>query len=74
LDNAPYNHSNTTALYSSVDGEFSTDPVFPFTFEKLIIGYTVEVGTTDSIESKTFERHVSPRNNPPEPIWQYMWR
>ena len=72
LDNAPYNHPNATALYSSVGGVFLSESVFPFTFEKLIIKFTIEVGTIDSIESKTFEYHVSPMNNPPVPIWQYM--
>ena len=74
LSSAPYYHSNKTATASEVGGEFLTDPVFPFTFEKLIIGCTIEVETFDSIESKTFECNLSPRNNPPEPIWQYMYR
>ncbi|MDR2575298.1 MAG: hypothetical protein LBC52_02525 [Treponema sp.] len=57
-------------LYMSTSG-FNTGSVFPFSFEKLVIVFTVEVETSDSVESKTFERHLSPRDNPPVPftIW-----
>lgn len=60
--------------FLTIRGEYVTDAVFQFSFEKLIIIFTIEVETIDSIESKTFEYHVSPVNNPPEPIWRYMWR
>jgi hypothetical protein len=55
-------------------GKYVTDNVFQFSFEKLAITFTIEVETIDSIESKTFEYHVSSVHNPPEPIWEYMWR
>jgi len=49
----------------SSSGRYNTGSFFPFTFEKLVISFTAEVETTESIESKTFERHLTPKKNPP---------
>ena len=53
---------------------FKTASVFPFSFENLLIVFTIEIQTVDNIESKTFEYNLSPSDNPPVPIWQSMGR
>jgi hypothetical protein len=52
----------------SASGFYLTDSVFPFSFEKLYLKFTIELETTDNIETKTIECYLLPHYNPPHSI------